>query len=78
MTGQMLWTSESLPPDTLLYSPLMATGSRADGVNLDANGILEKLTGLDVKRIQLGGDETTGQGVVALQFVASMTAGGAK
>lgn len=63
-----LWTSESLPIDTLLYSPLMATKSRANGVDLSGEAILQKVTGLNLARTQLGGDETTGQGMVALHF----------
>lgn len=63
-----LWTEESLPVDTLLYAPLMATKSRAEDVNLSAAEILGKLVSLNLTRIQLGGDETTGQGMVALRF----------
>lgn len=63
-----LWTSESLPVDTLLYAPLMATKSRANGTNLTADQILQKAMGLNMTRTQLGGDETTGQGMVALRF----------
>jgi CRISPR-associated protein Cmr4 len=61
-----LWTAESLPVDTLLYAPLMATGSRTKDANLDAKGVLQKLADAQLHRVQLGGDETTGQGVVAL------------
>lgn len=63
-----LWTAESLPVDTLLYAPLMATGSRTKDVNLDAKQVLQKLADLPLPRVQLGGDETTGQGVVALRM----------
>jgi len=63
-----LWTSESLPVDTLLYAPLMATKSRASGVDLSGRDILQKVKGLGLVRTQLGGDETTGQGMVALTF----------
>lgn len=63
-----LWTAESLPVDTLLYAPLMATRSRAREVDLTAQDVLEKVRGLGLTRIQLGGDETTGQGIVALRF----------
>jgi CRISPR-associated protein Cmr4 len=63
-----LWTSESLPVDTLLYAPLMATRSRANGNKLDAEGILKKIDDLKLTRTQLGGDETTGQGMVALRI----------
>jgi len=63
-----LWTTESLPVDTLLYAPLMATKSRASGVNLSGQQVLEKVKGLGMVHTQLGGDETTGQGMVALRF----------
>lgn len=61
-----LWTSESLPVDTLLYAPLLATKSRANEVDLSGNVILQKIETLNLGRTQLGGDETTGQGMVAL------------
>ncbi len=74
-----LWTSESLPADSLLYAPLLATPSRAGKkgaddkweptVKLDGEGILKKIEALGLTRAQLGGDETTGQGMVALRLV---------
>jgi CRISPR-associated protein Cmr4 len=65
--GSALWTSESLPVDTLLYAPLMATKSRAkNGVDFDAERVLKKIDDLKLTRTQLGGDETTGQGIVSL------------
>jgi len=63
-----LWTTESLPLDTLLYAPLMATRSRASSVSLNGQQVLEKVKGLGLVYTQLGGDETTGQGMVALRF----------
>jgi len=74
--GTALWTSESLPVDTLLYAPLLATKSRANGVDLTADQILQKVTGLNLTRTQLGGDETTGQGIVALRFTGGNSTGG--
>ncbi len=69
VAGGALWTSESLPVDTLLYAPLLATRSRAqNGVSLDALTVLKRLIDLELQRLQLGGDETTGQGIVALRF----------
>ncbi len=62
-----LWTTESLPVDTLLYAPLMATKSRG-GVGLSGQQVLERVKGLELVHTQLGGDETTGQGMVALRF----------
>jgi len=78
-----LWTTESLPVDTLLYAPLMATKSRG-GVGLSGQQVLERVKGLGLVHTQLGGDETTGQGMVALRFAnagndqpqANATAGG--
>lgn len=67
-----LWTSESLPADTLLYAPLLATSSRAkNGPQLTAVQVIEKVTDLGLPRLQLGGDETTGQGIVALRFTTA-------
>jgi CRISPR-associated protein Cmr4 len=63
-----LWTAESLPVDTLLYAPLLATKSRARGVDMAAEVVLQKVRNLGLMRTQLGGDETTGQGMVALTF----------
>lgn len=68
VAGGALWTTESLPVDTLLYAPLMATKSRAKGVDLTAEAVLQKVQALGLSRTQLGGDETTGQGMVALTF----------
>jgi CRISPR-associated protein Cmr4 len=68
VAGGALWTTESLPVDTFLYAPLMATKSRAKDVDLTAKAVLERVQGLNLSRTQLGGDETTGQGMVALTF----------
>lgn len=66
-----LWTTESLPVDTLLYAPLLATPSRARDVKMTAEEVLQRVQGLGLVRTQLGGDETTGQGIVALRFVTA-------
>jgi CRISPR-associated protein Cmr4 len=63
-----LWTAESLPTDTLMYAPLLATRSRRKGVDLSGERVLMELAGLGLARTQLGGDETTGQGIVALRM----------
>jgi CRISPR-associated protein Cmr4 len=67
-----LWTVESLPVDTLMYAPLMATQSRANNgaKKIEGKEILEKVAGVTPPRTQLGGDETTGQGWVSLRFAA--------
>jgi len=65
-----LWTVESLPTDTLLYAPVLATRSRQNGCDLSAEQVLQMLAECDLSRTQLGGDETTGQGWVALRLSA--------
>jgi CRISPR-associated protein Cmr4 len=74
--GKALWTSESLPTDTLLYAPVMATDARTkvNGNGMKADEVLKRVVDLNLDRTQLGGDETTGQGFVALCF----SNGGAK
>jgi CRISPR-associated protein Cmr4 len=62
-----LWTSESLPPDTILYAPIIAHKPRKDGSMLEPATMITAVSKLP--RMHLGGDETTGQGVVALRFV---------
>jgi CRISPR-associated protein Cmr4 len=71
-----LWTEENLPGDTLLYTPLFACDPRVETKpkkpngtdDLDAEGILEivqqHLTNGHA-RLQLGGNETVGRGIVA-------------
>jgi CRISPR-associated protein Cmr4 len=68
--GTALWTSESLPTDTLLYAPVMATDARTkvNGNGMKADMVLQRVMDLKLDRTQLGGDETTGQGFVALRF----------
>lgn len=70
VAGGALWTAESLPTDTLLYAPVMATDARTEvnGKAMTADKVLERVLGLEIDRTQLGGDETTGQGFVALRF----------
>jgi len=78
-----LWTAESLPVDTLMYVPLIAQKSRYAKKELSAEQVLKKLTTPEknnsnadkndkhdiVTRINFGGDETTGQGNVAVKFM---------
>ncbi|MDI6893169.1 MAG: type III-B CRISPR module RAMP protein Cmr4 [Bacillota bacterium] len=77
-----LWTEESLPTDTILYVPLHATrarsyqkgGGRVPGIpdswyeGHGAADILEYVKDLGLTRVQLGGDETVGRGMVHLRF----------
>lgn len=68
--GGALWTSESLPVDTLLYSPIVATRARNNGTDETAvmNLFSNALGKLPNSQIRMGGDETTGQGVVTLRL----------
>ena len=62
-----LWTRESLPSDALLVSPIVVHKPR-NGDNVPAPQVLADVQAGLGPRIQLGGDETTGQGMVALRW----------
>lgn len=71
-----LWTEENLPADTLLYAPLFACdpriGKKEDipEVAKDANAVLETVASHlsnGHSRLQLGGNETVGRGIVAIR-----------
>lgn len=63
-----LWTTETLPAETLLVGLLATTRSRYHKVAEDGRTLLTWLTQkVDGKRIRLGGDETTGRGAVVLR-----------
>jgi CRISPR-associated protein Cmr4 len=74
-----LWTEEHLPVDTVLYTPMRATRIR-----MESKDILEALNGSPEEqaekvltwlkknlgnKIQLGGDETIGRGLVNLNWI---------
>lgn len=63
-----LWTAESLPVDTIMYVPLIGNQSR-EGKKQSADQVLQKVTKSALSRINFGGDETTGQGYVAVNFM---------
>jgi len=70
-----LWTEEHLPTDTLLYAPLAATAPRVgknstlpDDLKTARDVLMFVSQALDLKRTQLGGDETVGRGMVYLRF----------
>jgi CRISPR-associated protein Cmr4 len=67
--GSALWTQEALPSDTLLMSTIIARRTR-NGSNAEADAVARWLKDVNNigSRIQLGGDETTGQGMVALRW----------
>jgi CRISPR-associated protein Cmr4 len=70
-----LWTEEFLPADTVLYVPLHASRPRTETTHFnDASGnpsaekVLRLVKDKTPARIQLGGDETVGRGIVKLHF----------
>lgn len=65
-----LWTEEYLPTDSLLYAPVFASASRQKGSNLSAADVLSKTqTMLPNNRLQLGGNETIGRGMIHLTWL---------
>ena len=71
-----LFYTENLPPESLMIAPLLASRTRADKQNGDemkaAEVMLKIRTAIDGKPLQIGGDATTGRGLV----VARITSGG--
>ena len=69
-----LFYTENLPPESLLLAPLMASATRSGrpAERLGAEEVMAKLkTVLDNRLLQIGGDSTTGRGLV----LARMTEG---
>ena len=63
-----LFYTENLPPESLLIAPLFASRTRA-GKNgeaeMEADEVMSKIrTAIDGKPLQIGGDATTGRGLV--------------
>ena len=67
-----LWVEESLPVDTLMYSIMACADLRKRREDLATPvQALDYVAKLNGARLQLGGDETVGRGVVALRFGAT-------
>jgi CRISPR-associated protein Cmr4 len=73
-----LFYTENLPPEAVLLAPLMASATRsAKADRLEATDVLFKLkTLLDGRMLQLGGDATTGRGLVMARVVDSTNSPG--
>jgi CRISPR-associated protein Cmr4 len=64
-----LFYEEFLPPETLLYSVVLAEKSRSKTKrDMDAAAILNALAGLGLRTVQIGAGETIGKGLCALRF----------
>lgn len=64
-----LWTEEALPSDVLLSSLIIVRRSRKDENGADAQTINDWLRQTLPTRLQIGGNETTGQGLVVLRWL---------
>lgn len=67
-----LFYTENLPPESLLIAPLMASQTRTGKADeaLDATEVMFRLkTVLDNRPLQIGGDATTGRGIVAVRIL---------
>ncbi len=67
-----LWSEEHLPSETLLYAPIFISKPLAHDANNvglpDSNAVLRALQNLKIDRLQIGGDETVGRGVVKVRW----------
>lgn len=77
-----LWTQEALPSDTLLMSAIIVHSTRSqkirnEGHSFSPENVIGWLhdTSIVPSRIQLGGDETTGSGMVALHWYGGQANG---
>lgn len=75
-----LWYEETLPPETVLYTGLLAQGSRrerkdeADGAPPAADGVLDRVRSLfpaGQDYLQIGGNETVGMGWCRVAVLAA-------
>ena len=68
-----LFYTENLPPESLLIAPVMASQTRTKGENDAAAGVMAKINNvIDGKLLQLGGDATTGRGLVMAKMVGGV------
>jgi CRISPR-associated protein Cmr4 len=68
-----LFYTENLPPESLLVAPLLASQTRSgkEGEQLDAVTTMARMkTVLNSKLLQVGGDATTGRGLVAATVIS--------
>ena len=71
VSGGALWYEETLPPETLLYVPLLAQRSRANAKEWDAKQTLNDFKTLFEAHpwLQLGGNETVGMGWCGVKMI---------
>jgi CRISPR-associated protein Cmr4 len=70
--GEGPWTEEHLPSETLLYAPIFVNKPLASNANqlglTDSDAVLQALRNLQLDRLQIGGDETVGRGIVKVRL----------
>jgi len=65
-----LFYTENLPPESLLIAPLMASQTRSDKDMLPAEVVMSQIKAvLHGRLLQIGGDATTGRGLVVASVV---------
>lgn len=65
-----LFYTENLPPEALLVAPLFASGTRTGKADLPAVDVMTQVrTVIDGNPLQIGGDATTGRGLVVAKVV---------
>ena len=67
-----LFYTENLPPESIMIAPLMASQTRTGKAHnhLDSAGVMTQIkTLLDTQLLQIGGDATTGRGLVVANVV---------
>jgi CRISPR-associated protein Cmr4 len=66
-----LWYEEQIPPESVFYALALATPPRSPnggaGLPRNAAEVLATLDDLGLDRLQLGGDETVGRGIVKVR-----------
>ena len=65
-----LFYTENLPPESIMVAPLMASQTRAKEGNLASEAVMAQIkTLLNSQLLQIGGDATTGRGLVVANVV---------
>lgn len=71
---KLLFYTENLPPESVLYA-LALVGRERFAEGREADAVLQDLKWLDGELVQIGGDATTGRGLVVLHFAPASRAG---
>ena len=68
--GTALFYTENLPPESLMLGSLMASRERSNKGETEAGAVLQHVKGaIDGQLLQVGGDATTGRGLVAARVI---------